>query len=130
VFSHPESPEAGIQVPAGSVEPGEALDAAALREAHEETGLPNLRLVAYLGDQLFDRRVIGDVGIHHRHFYHLQAAGDPPATWRHYEYHPSDGSPGPIPFDFFWVALPNGVPDLIAGHDYRLPELCAALGLR
>jgi len=35
VFSHPDFPEAGIQVPAGTIEPGEEPEAAVLREAFE-----------------------------------------------------------------------------------------------
>lgn len=31
VFEHPDSPEAGIQVPAGSIEPGETPQAGTLR---------------------------------------------------------------------------------------------------
>ncbi|HET7078433.1 MAG TPA: NUDIX domain-containing protein [Chloroflexia bacterium] len=131
VFRHPESPEAGIQVPAGTVQPGEDLAAAVLREAAEETGRTDLVLVRFLGEQVRDRRDVGrDVGrdeIHHRHFYHLRCTGDPPATWRHWETDPSDGSPGPIPFDFFWAPLPDGVPELIAGHGNLLPQLLAAL---
>ena len=39
----------GVQVPAGTVEPGEPIDAAALREMVEETGLTALHPVRYLG---------------------------------------------------------------------------------
>ena len=49
VFRQPESPEAGIQVPAGTVEEGEGPEVAVLREAREETGLDGLRLDAFLG---------------------------------------------------------------------------------
>ena len=52
---------------------------------------------------------------------------DPPETWTHYETDPSDGSPAPIPFDFFWVRLPDEVPELIADHGLMLPRLLAAL---
>src|SRR5690348_18410922 len=52
VFSHPDFPEAGIQVPAGTIEPGEEPEAGALREAFEETGLSGLALVAFLGEQM------------------------------------------------------------------------------
>jgi 8-oxo-dGTP pyrophosphatase MutT (NUDIX family) len=128
VFRHPESPEAGIQVPAGTVHAGEDLEAAVLREATEETGRADLVLVRFLGEQMLDRREdVGRDEIHHRHFYHLRCTGDPPATWRHWETDPSDGSPGPIPFDFFWAPLPDGVPELIAGHGNLLPQLLAAL---
>jgi 8-oxo-dGTP pyrophosphatase MutT (NUDIX family) len=49
VFRHPD---AGVQLPAGSVEPGEAFEAAALREVEEETGLMDARLVARLGTRV------------------------------------------------------------------------------
>ena len=51
VFTHRDSPEAGVQVPAGTVEEGETLDAAVLREVHEETGLTPtaVRNTAFLG---------------------------------------------------------------------------------
>jgi 8-oxo-dGTP pyrophosphatase MutT (NUDIX family) len=39
IFSHPDYPEAGLQVPAGTLEPGEHPEAGVLREAYEETGL-------------------------------------------------------------------------------------------
>ena len=123
VFSHPESPEAGIQVPAGSVKEGEALEVAVMREAREETGLSGLTLVGYLGEQYLDRHPYGQDEIHHRHFYHLICPGQPPAQWRHFETDPSDGSLGPIPFDFFWAEFPHKVPPLIAGHDFMLPGL-------
>ncbi len=44
VFRHTRSPEADIQVPGGTVEAGEAPEAAALREAREESGLAVLHL--------------------------------------------------------------------------------------
>ncbi|MGE5603393.1 MAG: NUDIX domain-containing protein [Nitrososphaerales archaeon] len=46
LFRHPS---AGIQIPAGTVEAGEAPVAAALREGQEETGLLNLAVVRLLG---------------------------------------------------------------------------------
>lgn len=46
LFAHPY---AGIQIPAGTVEPGESPAAAALREAGEETGLSDFSALSYLG---------------------------------------------------------------------------------
>lgn len=46
VFEHPSG---GIQVPAGSVEPGEDPAAAVLREVHEESGLTTAQIVRALG---------------------------------------------------------------------------------
>ncbi|MBM7785156.1 NUDIX domain-containing protein [Tenggerimyces flavus] len=51
VFWHAGS---GVQVPAGTVEPGEPFEAAAIREAAEETGLDGLELVRSLGVQSID----------------------------------------------------------------------------
>ena len=44
-FTHPESPGAGVQVPAGTIEPGESPKHAVMREAREETGLAGLKYV-------------------------------------------------------------------------------------
>ena len=129
VFTHPHAPEAGVQVPAGTVEPGEPLEEAVLREAWEETGLPGLTLARYLGEQQRDMADFGRDEIHQRYFYHLVCGGDPPATWEHWEGQAADGS-GAHLFAFFWARLPGEVPELIADHGALLPELCAALGLQ
>jgi 8-oxo-dGTP pyrophosphatase MutT (NUDIX family) len=46
-----EHPTAGIQIPAGTVEPGETPAAAILREAREESGLEGLSIRRYLGSR-------------------------------------------------------------------------------
>jgi len=46
LFGHPH---AGIQIPAGTVEPGETPEQAVVREAHGESGLTALTLLGYLG---------------------------------------------------------------------------------
>lgn len=46
LFQHPS---AGIQIPAGTVEPGETPEAAAVRETQEETGLHTVAIDQYLG---------------------------------------------------------------------------------
>jgi len=129
VFTHPDVPEAGVQVPAGTVEDGERFADAVMREACEETGLTNLTLVRWLGEQTFNFSDFGRDEIHHRYFYHLRCDGDPPATWRHNEDDPSEGGPGPIVFEFFWARLPHAVPELIADHGMMLPKLIEHLRL-
>lgn len=48
VFSHPHHPDAGIQVPAGTVKEGETPKEVVLREAIEETGLKELKIRSFL----------------------------------------------------------------------------------
>ncbi len=64
VFRHPAAPDAGIQVPAGSMRTGERPEDAVLREAREETGLADLVLVGALGEH---RRDMADVGLDEMH---------------------------------------------------------------
>ena len=56
LFTHPEAPEAGIQVPAGTIEAGETPEDAVMREGREETGLPQLRLERFLAQDTRDMR--------------------------------------------------------------------------
>lgn len=51
VFDHRDHPEAGTQVPAGGVDPGELLIDAVLREVTEETGVTAVTLGAALAVQ-------------------------------------------------------------------------------
>lgn len=91
VFGHPHAPEAGIQVPAGTIRDGERPEVAVMREAHEETGRDDLAFVSHLGEQTRNTTDIGKDEVHHRHFYHLVCTGDPPAKWQNYEPDP-DGA--------------------------------------
>lgn len=126
IFSHPREPDAGLQVPAGTMLDAETPEEAVLREAREETGLPDLRLVCFLGETTRDLAPVGRQEIHHRFFFHLLCESKPPERWRHYEPDPSDGSEPPL-FELFWVSLPHGVPALIAGHDEMLPTLVSRM---
>jgi 8-oxo-dGTP pyrophosphatase MutT (NUDIX family) len=127
VFTHRDFPEAGVQVPAGTVEPDEAPEAAVLREAREETGLSELALVRYLGERWLDLARYGRDGVAHRRFYHVRCLGEPPDTWLAAEEHPSEGEPGPIVFVCAWAPLPDGVPPLRAELGALLPALVADL---
>ena len=99
VFTHRDYPEAGMQVPAGTVEAGETCDAAVLREVHEETGLPHaaVRISSYLGSRIWQT----GPHCHERHFYHILLTAEAPESWRHDELHAGTGEP--ITFCFSWV---------------------------
>ncbi len=106
VFIHAdhESPlTAGLQVPAGTVRPGEFPRAAVLREAFEETDLRGLRVDRFLGMAEYDARPYREE-IHVRHFFQLSVdALHVPERWTAYER--GDGTTEPIRFELFWIPL-------------------------
>jgi 8-oxo-dGTP pyrophosphatase MutT (NUDIX family) len=81
VFEHADFPEAGIQVPAGTLEPGEDPADGALREAHEESGLSGLSVERFIG--VFDWLRTDLNQLHHRHVYILSHHGPVRDAWEH-----------------------------------------------
>ncbi|WP_240666595.1 NUDIX hydrolase [Longirhabdus pacifica] len=67
VFHH-VIPEAGYQIPKGTIEKGESPEKAVLREALEETGLTNLKLERFLVKDTWRE---SQSKVHERFFYHL-----------------------------------------------------------
>lgn len=131
VFSHVGIPEAGIQVPAGTVEEHERPADAVLREAFEETGLTDLTLSSFLSEQVQDISHPGSNKVLHHCSYHLDYHGNPPACWRHAELSPH-GSPAQevFIFELFWVSVADDLSWLIANHGIMLPRLREELSRR
>ena len=123
VLRHPDFPEAGIQVPAGTIETGEAPDAAVMREAFEETGLTNLKMKGFLGKCHYDMSAWGGDPSQNRYFFHVELEDEVPASWQHKE--TNGGKAEPIVFEFYWVRIPDEIPELIAGHGQMLAALIA-----
>ena len=126
VFRHIGS-DAGIQVPAGTLEPDESPEDGVLRETREETGLHRLFIRRFLGTRDHDMSSYGKAELHRRYYYHLEYVGDAPSTWRHFEMHASGEEFKPIEFELFWVGLDGQVPELAANQDTFLPELMVSL---
>ncbi len=104
VFRHRDFPEAGIQVPKGTILPDEAPAAAALREAQEETGLATLTMVRPLA---VDLRPQPDGSLHERHFFELAAPAATPDAWEHTV--TGAGADRDLVFCFFWARSADDV---------------------
>nr|WP_202410007.1 NUDIX domain-containing protein [Halobacillus litoralis] len=111
VFQHPIA-EAGIQIPKGTVDPGEDPQEAVLREMEEETGLRNFHVEQWLAEDLWKN---DDGAIHHRFFYKLRVS-NAEDEWDH---EPTGGGEEKgLTFHFFWISSSDEV-ELIRGHgDY------------
>lgn len=99
VFEHRDYPDAGVQAPAGTVEPDEAIEAAVLREVEEETGLTarQVRVVRKLAEAYeagFDQQ---------RHVFELEPLTALPDRWTHTVRGPGDDAG--LVFDYYWIAL-------------------------
>jgi 8-oxo-dGTP pyrophosphatase MutT (NUDIX family) len=80
VFDHRDFPEAGTQVPAGGIEPGESAGDAVVREVAEETGLDGVRVRRKLGVSI----LVEPSGLsHEQHFFHAEVAGESDDAWEH-----------------------------------------------
>ena len=79
VFEHQGSPEAGVQVPGGTVDPGEELLDALRREVVEESGLTDLAVVCPLAADPFEWE--GRTQL--RHVFHVEAPPETPDSWSH-----------------------------------------------
>jgi 8-oxo-dGTP pyrophosphatase MutT (NUDIX family) len=112
-FTHRDYPEVGVQVPAGTVEPGEAIEAALLREIREESGLTNLRLARKLAEQ--EETEWGQI----RHVFHLIAPNGTPDRWTHVVH--GKGEDAGMVFEYGWIDLSRGVE--LAGEQRKWLDL-------
>jgi 2-phosphosulfolactate phosphatase len=124
VFEHADVPDAGLQVPAGTIDVGEDPEWAALREAEEETGLSSLRVVRHLTTHTL--WAPWSSSHHERHVYHLELDGEAPDTWTHIV---TAGDERGIRFAFRWHDLSNPL-ELAGRQGEYLEYLLASLESR
>lgn len=92
-----EYPTAGVQVPAGGVDPGEAPHTTALRELAEETGLHLPGPATHLESRIWPT---DDAPSRIRHYYWLGAPSTTPDRWSH-RVSGTDGDRGML----FWLSF-------------------------
>ncbi|HKP54167.1 MAG TPA: NUDIX domain-containing protein [Chloroflexia bacterium] len=104
VLTHRDYPEAGLQVPAGTVDEGEGIEDALRREVTEETGLTNFKVVREIATYEWLHPITGNV--HERHVFLLLAPQEAPDMWEWIE-----TSGGAVPdhegyvFCYYWADL-------------------------
>lgn len=108
VFRH-SNPEAGIQIPKGTVEPEESTYHAVIREVKEETGLKDLKVKNLIAEDYWRN---DDSVIHHRFFYQINIL-NAPDQW---DYEPTGGGDEEgLTFHYFWISSKDEV-ELVRGH--------------
>jgi ADP-ribose pyrophosphatase YjhB (NUDIX family) len=110
VFEGPEHD--GLQIPKGTVEPGERPRAAVYREAVEESGLATLGASRHLTTDVWTRRA-GRRYV--RRFYHARVH-EPRDAWTHTV--TGAGEERGAEYDFFWVDLPSSASFALDLDDY------------
>ena len=119
VFNHRGMPEAGLQVPAGTVEPHESPEEAVLREVSEETGIKDIQVSRLL--ESFDYYPQEKQEVHHRTYFELQANASLPAQWSHMV---SDGKEDKdLVFEFFWMPTSMAASQLAGEQGQAVPML-------
>lgn len=124
VFAHRDYPEVPIQVPGGTVEDGEMVEDAILREIIEESGLTSVCLVRKLGTHRFYWQDLDDE--EERHFFLFESIDETPETWEHIVH--GDGVDSGLAFSYCWVKVDENLKlaEHLApfiSHD-DTPEIC------
>jgi 8-oxo-dGTP pyrophosphatase MutT (NUDIX family) len=122
VFRQPDYPHVGWQPPGGTADDGEAIDAAAVREFEEETGLAARGRWTPLGACTYRYVANGFDHVHERHFYWLALGGSYREAFETVEKTPEEGGP-PIRFAFTWRSIDDPALVLHAHLDAMLPEV-------
>jgi 8-oxo-dGTP pyrophosphatase MutT (NUDIX family) len=128
VFREIDFPAAGLQVPGGTLEPGEDPLDGLVRELTEETGRADFVVHDLVGRHTFIFERDGVRHIHDRHFFHVTPNGPWPARWRNFEESPDSGDP-PVLFEFLWLPLTDPI-ELAVDLGQALAALAARLGAK
>jgi 8-oxo-dGTP diphosphatase len=102
VFDHRDHPEAGTQVPAGRLDPGETLEQGLRRELQEEAGLDRVRILREIaGPEEYDRYFPGSD--YANHVFHVEPEAELPDEWDHVVL--GDGDDAGLVFRYRWEPI-------------------------
>jgi lincosamide nucleotidyltransferase len=118
VYDHADFPDAGTQVPAGGVEPGETFPESALREVREETGLAQVEFDRLLGESDRPHPTSGESRL--TTYIHLRLTGMTAERWLHVVR--GRGEDADLRFDCRWEPLPIELADDQHELAWRLSE--------
>lgn len=116
VFQHPE---AGLQVPAGTVEAGEAPEAAVLREVLEEAGIARVEIRAKLDTYELYRE--SHRQWHRRHVFLLAPTEALPEAWEQTVV--SDGEDSGLRLAYLWLGLEEAAARLAGGFGVTIGKV-------
>ncbi|NYF26249.1 NUDIX domain-containing protein [Sporosarcina sp. JAI121] len=117
VFEHKDNPDAGLQVPGGTIEDDELLIDALYREIEEETGIrrEELELKGKVNKTNYFPANRGVV--YERNIFHLAFIGREHDRWEHHV--KSDGQDNGMTFCHRWIPV-DKLPELAANQDQAI----------
>lgn len=113
VHTHVDFPEAGVQVPGGTIEEGESAIEAGRRELYEESGLKISSDIVLI--HCLDFVAPWDGRLHKRHFVALGPSGITRAPFRHTV--TSGIEDEGIRLDYYWLTIAEALENLGSGHE-------------
>jgi len=119
VFRHRDHPEAGVQVPGGTIDEGELPVDALHREILEETGLRSLRVVKMVAREAFHATWRNEW--QERHVFHVEAPVECPDAWTHKV--TSGLEDAGLVFTFSWMPISEATEILQWGQGLWLTKL-------
>lgn len=112
VFRHRDHPDAGVQVPGGTVDAGESLESALVREVKEETGLSNLVVIGQIAKAPFHAAWRNEW--QERNVFHLVTPAHLPESWTHAVTAGTEDAG--LVYEFSWLGLEDAEPLLAGGQ--------------
>jgi ADP-ribose pyrophosphatase YjhB (NUDIX family) len=120
VFEHDEQwSEAGIQVPAGTIDPGEAPEEAVIRETEEECGLHDLKIARKVDHYMHFRHIRKEFNDRHVFLMETQDSRD---AWVHKV--AGQGKDQGMNFHYYWMPIQEAAYRLADTQGCSIHRIC------